>query len=160
LAQSRNHPTAATTYDDTLAQPKENHMQPVTEDPFAALYSPSPSTTQPTTSLYISGRLTLLRVPQWLNPGEWIQFPNNLTHSAWHRRLTPNAFLWLRTAVNRAIESGRITEEFSDASQILEQIAEIGIEHGVLTAEEIESYCRPPDDYSFNEGIPVWADGI
>jgi len=127
----------------------------MTSDPFESLYQNSG-----TSHIYISGRLTLLRVPEWLNPGEWIQFPNHPTHSAWHRRLTANVFLWLRSAVNRAINAGSIAQGFEDAPQTLERIAAIGIEAGAFTADEVGPYETAPEWFSFNAGLPVWADGI
>ena len=124
-------------------------------DPFAALYY-----AEPLSHLYISGRLTLLRVPSWLNPGEWIRFPNHVTHQAWHRRLDAQAFLWLRSAVNRAVESGKIAPGFEDAPQMLEHIASIAITNGSFTADEIASHCTAPEWYEFNSGLPSWADEI
>lgn len=124
-------------------------------DPFAALYSTGPSS-----SLYISGRLTLLRVPAWLNPGLWIQFPSHPTHSAWHRRLDANSFLWLRSAVNQAIDSGKIATGFEDAPAIMEHIAAIGIEAAAFTADDIATHCRATEWFAFNTGLPSWADEI
>ena len=127
------------------------------DDPFASLYLPAQ---EQISQLYISGRLTLLRVPSWLNPGEWIQFPDHPTHSAWHRRLTANVFLWLRSAVNRAINAGSIAQGFEDAPQTLEHIAAIGVEAGAFTADEIEPHETAPEWFSFNAGLPSWADDI
>lgn len=149
------HARAARTYGNTLALQKENHVQPVAEDPFAVLYEP-----QPQSHIYISGRLTLLRVPAWLNPGLWIQFPSHPTNSAWHRRLDSNSFLWLRSAVNHAMDSGKIAPGFEDAPAIMEQIAAIGITEGAFTADEISKHCTAPEWYSFNDGLPTWADEI
>ena len=127
----------------------------MTSDPFESLYqTPCP------THLYISGRLTLLRVPSWMNPGDWIQFPDHPTHATWHRRLDAHAFLWLRTAVRRTIKAGKLSAEFADAESRLEQIATIGITEGAFTADEISKHCMAPEWYSFNAGLPTWADEI
>lgn len=123
----------------------------IAADPFAALYS-----TGPESSLYISGRLTLLRIPAGVC-GEWI---NPLPSPVWHRRLDANAFLWLRSAVRRTIEAGKLAPEFSDAPQRLDQIAAIAIEHGALTADDIAPHLTAPDWYSFSSGLPAWADDI
>ena len=126
----------------------------MTADPFAALYSAGP---QP--QLYISGRLTLLRIHAGVC-GEWTSLGFITSHSTWHRRLDANAFLWLRSAVRRTIESGKLSAEFSDAESRLEQIAAIGIADGTFTADDIASHCTAPEWYSFNSGIPTWADEI
>jgi hypothetical protein len=120
-------------------------------DPFAALYS-----TGPQSQLYISGRLTILRAPSGIC-GPWLKAP---PHDTWHRLLDSNSFLWLRSAINRAIESGNITPGFEDAQQTLEHIAAVGIEYGSFTAEEIAEHRTAPDWYSFSDGLPAWADGI
>ena len=120
-----------------------------TADPFAALYSAGPQS-----HLYISGRLTLLRIPIGAC-GEWIS-----VESTWHRRLDANAFLWLRAAVRRTVEAGKLSEEFADAESRLDQIAAIGITNGAFTADEISKQCTAPEWYSFNAGLPTWADEI
>ncbi len=127
----------------------------MTSDPFESLYQNSG-----TSQLYISGRLTLLRVPSWLNPGEWIRFPDHPTHSAWHRRLTAHAFLWLRSAVNRVVIAGNVAQGFEDAPQTIERIAAIGVEAGALTIDDIGPHETAPEWFSFNAGLPVWADDI
>lgn len=121
----------------------------MTSDPFESLYQTSCST-----QLYISGRLTLLRAPSG-TCGPWLNAP---PHDTWHRMLDANSFLWLRTAVNRAIESGKIAPGFEDAQQTLEHIASIGIEHGSFTAAEIASHQVAPEWFQFNAGLPSWAD--
>lgn len=97
-------------------------------------------------SLYISGRLTVLAAPSGLC-GEWTRHssPALPHHDSWHRRLTADAFLWLRVAVRKAIESGNLA-------------AELGITHGCFTADEIAEHCRAPEWFSFNSGLPHWAD--
>ena len=122
-----------------------------TADPFAALYS-----TGPQSQLYISGRLTILRAPSG-TCGPWLNAP---PCPIWHRLLDANSFLWLRTAVNRAIDSGKIAPGFEDAQQTLEHIAAIGIEHGSFTAAEIETHQVAPEWFQFNSGLPSWADDI
>jgi hypothetical protein len=42
----------------------------------------------------------------------------------------------------------------------MERIAEIGINNGAFTADEIASHCTAPEWYSFNSGLPRWADEI
>jgi hypothetical protein len=126
----------------------------MTADPFAALYSAGPST-----QIYISGRLTLLRIPAGVC-GEWTSLNFITSQSSWHRRLDANAFLWLRSAVRRTIESGKLSAEFADAESRLEQIAAIGITDGAFTADDIASHCTAPEWYSFNAGLPIWADEI
>ena len=126
----------------------------MTADPFAALYSAGP---QP--QLYISGRLTLLRIPAGVC-GEWTSLGFITSHSTWHRRLDANAFLWLRAAVRRTVEAGKLSAEFADAESRLEQIATIGITDGAFTADEIATQRTAPEWYSFNDGLPTWADEI
>ena len=123
----------------------------MTLDPFESLYQTSCST-----QLYISGRLTLLRAPSG-TCGPWLNAP---PCPIWHRLLDANSFLWLRTAVNRAIESGKITPGFEDAPTIMEHIAAVGIEHRSFTADEIASHRTAPEWYSFSDGLPSWADDI
>ena len=130
-------------------------MQSVAEDPFAELYEPS----LPQTHLYISGRLTLLRIPAGVC-GEWTSLNFITSQSSWHRRLDANAFLWLRAAVRRTVEAGKLSEEFADAESRLDQIAAIGITNGAFTADEISQHCAAPEWYSFNAGLPTWADEI
>ena len=126
----------------------------MTSDPFESLYQ-----TSCLTQLYISGRLTLLRIPAGVC-GEWTNLAFITSHATWHRRLDANAFLWLRTAVRRTIESGNLSPEFSDAEQRLDQIAAIGIADGAFTADDIASHRTAPEWYSFNAGLPAWADDI
>jgi len=128
-------------------------MKQVADDPFAVLYS------TPKTQLYISGRLTLLRIPAGVC-GEWTSLNFITSQSSWHRRLDANAFLWLRAAVLRTIEAGKLSAEFADAESRLEQIAAIGIADGAFTADDIASHCTAPEWYSFNAGLPTWADEI
>lgn len=123
-------------------------------DPFAALYSAGPSY-----QLYISGRLTLLRIPSGVC-GEWTNLAFLTTHATWHRRLDANAFLWLRAAVRRTIEAGKLSPEFADAESRLDQIAAIAIADGTFTADDIASHRTAPEWYSFNAGLPIWADEI
>lgn len=123
-------------------------------DPFAALYSAGPQT-----QLYISGRLTLLRIPVGVC-GEWTNLSFITSHSTWHRRLDANAFLWLRAAVRRTIEAGKLSVEFADAESRLEQIAAIGIADGILTDDDIATHRKAPEWYAFNDGLPTWADEI
>jgi len=126
----------------------------MTSDPFESLYQPSCST-----QLYISGRLTLLRIPVGVC-GEWTSLNFITSQSSWHRRLDANAFLWLRAAVRRTVEAGKLSAEFADAESRLEQIAAIGITDGAFTADEISKHCTAPEWYSFNAGLPTWADEI
>jgi len=121
----------------------------MTSDPFESLYQTSCST-----QLYISGRLTLLRAPSG-TCGTWLNAP---PCPIWHRLLDAHTFLWLRTAVNRAIESGKIAPGFEDAQQTLEHIAAVGIEHGSFTADEISTHRAAPEWFQFNAGLPSWAD--
>ena len=115
--------------------------------------------TESTSSLYISGRLTLLRIPAGVC-GEWTNLSFITTHATWHRRLDANAFLWLRSAVRRTIEAGKLSPEFSDAEQRLDQIAAIAIADGTFTADDIATQRTAPEWYSFNDGLPTWADEI
>jgi len=126
----------------------------MTSDPFESLYQPACST-----QLYISGRLTLLRIPVGVCC-EWTSLNFITSQSSWHRRLDANAFLWLRAAVRRTVEAGKLSAEFADAESRLEQIATIGITDGAFTADEISQNCTAPEWYSFNAGLPTWADEI
>jgi len=126
----------------------------MTSDPFESLYQTSCST-----QLYISGRLTLLRIPAGVC-GEWTNLAFLTTHATWHRRLDANAFLWLRSAVRRTIEAGKLAPEFSDAELRLDQIAAIAIVDGIFTADDIATHREAPEWYSFNAGLPTWADEI
>jgi len=125
-----------------------------TDDPFASLFLPA---THQTSQLYISGRLTLLRVPPG-TCGEWLCYAFLTPTPTWHRRLDANAYLWLRNRVQSAIESGKLSSDFHDALATLSWIAEIGIAHGAFTAEEIGPCCRASEIWEFNAGLPHWAD--
>lgn len=107
-----------------------------------------------THQLHISGRLTLLRTPSG-SCGDWISHDDT-----WYRRLDAHAFLWLRSRVQAAIELGSISEAFTDAMETLGEIAEIGIGAGSFTADEIGTGLEAPDWYTFNAGLPRWADDV
>lgn len=115
-----------------------------------------PFSEQSSTELYISGRLTLLLLPRGVC-GDWTCMTHS-SHPHWHRRLTSHAFLWLRSAVNSAIESGKLPDDFRDALESLEQIRQIGIQHGAFTADEVSEGLTAPEWYQFNSGLPAWAD--
>lgn len=107
--------------------------------------------------LYVSGRLTLFRAASC---GEWI-CPAYLAASdvppLWHRRLTAQAFLWLRDRVQAAIRSGTIAKDFAEARTTLEWVKVCGIEHGSFTADEL-AHTALDELWSFNDGLPAWAD--
>lgn len=128
----------------------------MTEDPFAALDF---TTISKFTQLYVSGRLTLLRIPAGVC-GEWASINFLTSQSSWHRKLDANAFLWLRIAVRRTIEAGKLTEEYADAEQILEQIAAIGIADRAFSADDIATHRKIDEGFQFYSGLPVWADEI
>ncbi len=119
---------------------------------------------QNTRKIYVSGQLTLFACSS-SNNSEWI-YPGFLSsHSTWHRILDANAFLWLREAIGRAITSGRLSEQPEGRSEAeraaqdrLAWIAEVGIEHGSFTAQEIAEGKSPPAWFSFNMGLPRWAE--
>lgn len=127
----------------------KSETSPVTDDPFAAV----------SYEIHISGRLTLLRTPRG-TCGEWTCAEFLTTHPGWHRRLTAHAFLWLRDAVHRAIESGNLSSEFADALQRLEWIRSVGIEYGAFTPDDVAEHQHAPERYAFNSGLPHWADEI
>jgi len=110
-------------------------------DPFACLSH----------QIYISGQLTLIRTPAG-SCGDWLCVDN-----IWHRRLTSCAFVWLRDAVKSAIESGRISEAFTDALASLEWIEDIGIRNGFFTPDQIADHVHAPADWQWGAGIPMWA---
>jgi hypothetical protein len=58
------------------------------------------------------------------------------------------------------MDSGKIAPGFEDAPTIMEHIAAIGIEAAAFTADDITPHCRAPEWYSFNAGLPAWADEI
>lgn len=119
-------------------------------DPFALL----------TKEIYVSGHLTLFAAPRGVC-SDWTMPGHLSTHAHWHRRLDANAFLWLRGAVRRAIESGNLADEFQDALERLEWIRGVGIEYGSFTADDVaEGNQAAPAWYSFNAGLPRWADDI
>jgi hypothetical protein len=119
----------------------------ITADPFAELYE-----TAPQTHIYISGRLDVLRVAP-NTAGLWIH-----VNDRWYRRLDSHAFLWLRAAVDRAIESGKLAGEFLGAAETLQHIAAIGIDHGAFRADEIASHHQAPDDFRFSDDVPRWVE--
>jgi len=118
-------------------------------DPFADISFPA---RHQTAQIHISSRLTLLRSPVG-SCGDWISFSD-----VWYRRLTANAFLCLRDAVLLAIKKGTLADEYQNAPQVLEFIAEIGIKHGAFTQDEITLENHAPEWYSFHSDIPRWAD--
>ena len=103
---------------------------------------------------FISGRLTLLKIPSGM-AGEWLS-----VDEVWHRRLTACAFLWLRDRVNDAISSGTLSDGFTDALTTLELIRVTGINNGVFTEDESSESSRPDPGFQFNAGIPHWADDL
>ena len=107
-----------------------------------------------THDIHISGQLTLIRSPAG-QCFEWLHI-NDL----WHRRLTAAAFVWLRAQVNAAIESGKLSDSFSDAPERLLEIERIGISHGCFTAADINPFVEPQANFSWWAGVPRWAEEI
>lgn len=128
--------------------------QDVETDPFAGLSFPAAIQTS---HLYISGRLDLILINSEY-VGDWICHAFLTPDPVWYRRLDADAYLWLRDRVNAAIESGKLADNYQDALQRLEWIAECGVAHGAFTAEEVGEDCRPLDSFSFSSGLPRWAD--
>ena len=110
-----------------------------------------PATTQ-LTQIHISGTLYLIRSPTG-QCGEWVSVDD-----VWYRRLDANAFLLLRDRVNSAIDGGNISAECMEAADRLGRIAEIGIESGCFTSDEIADYQHAPGWFAFQSGCPKWAD--
>jgi len=119
----------------------------MTSDPFESLYQPTVLS-----QIYISGRLDVLRVAPNI-AGLWIH-----VNDRWYRRLDSHVFLWLRAAVDRAIESGKLAGEFLGAAETLQHIAAIGIDHGAFRPDEIAEHHQAPDDFRFSDDVPRWVE--
>ena len=109
--------------------------------------------------LYVSGQLTLFGCPDG-DCGEWV-YPGFLSsHASWHRVLDANAFLWLREAIRREIESGRLAGQSKEATERLGWIAECGIAYKAFTADQIAEGRQAPAWFSFNMNLPRWVDDV
>ncbi len=99
---------------------------------------------------HISGTLRIVKTSDC---GRWLH-----VNGEWHRLLDIPTFLWLRSQVRTAIQSGRLSDNASEALTQLEAIRTAGLQSGQLTAAEIAEHCRPQSSYIWADGIPRWAE--
>lgn len=102
--------------------------------------------------IHISGSLRIVKTShcsQWLH-----------VNGEWHRLLDIPTYLWLRSQVRTAIQSGRLADQAPEALSALAAIESAGLQSGQLTAAEIAEHCRPPSSYIWADGIPRWAEWV
>ena len=104
------------------------------------LFSPvQVSSSGPNPTIYLSARLDLIRLPA--DHGPWFGWMED-----WYHCLDADWFVWLRYRLNRAIKGRRLVSGFEEAENLVAQIAQIGIDHGIFTSVDIEPN-EPRQDY-------------
>jgi hypothetical protein len=110
----------------------------------------------PNNLLFVSAklsRLVLVSHPMW---GEWVRASVcDRTPDTWHRRLTPQAFVWLRVSL-KAAEERRILRgyDLNAAWATLAAIERDGLATGQLTRESIAFDSALPGDWGWWDGCP------
>jgi hypothetical protein len=114
------------------------------------------SSLSPNCLLFVSAklsRLVLVSHPMW---GEWVRASVcDRTPDTWHRRLTPQAYLWLRVSI-KAAEERRILrgDDLEAAWTTLAAIERDGLATGQLTREAIAFDSALPGDWGWWDGCP------
>jgi hypothetical protein len=110
----------------------------------------------PNSLLFVSAklsRLVLVAHPMW---GEWVRASVcDRTPDTWHRRLTPQTYLWLRVSI-KAAEERRILrgDDLNAAWATLAAIERDGLATGQLTRESIAFDSALPGDWGWWTGCP------
>jgi hypothetical protein len=121
------------------------------------------SSLSPNNLLFVSAklsRLVLFRSPMW---GEWVRADIcHRTPDTWHRRLTPQAYLWLRVSIKAAEERRYLTGDNLEAAwAALAAIERDGLATGQLTRDAIAFDSALPGDWGWWNGCPAevadWA---
>ncbi len=112
-------------------------------------------TEQNPSKIYVSTHLEAIAVPSEL-AGRWLMIDH--VSPRWHRLLDAPTYLWLRSQVRTAIQSGRLADQAPEALSALAAIESAGLQSGQLTAAEIAEHCRPQSSYIWADGIPRWAE--
>lgn len=117
------------------------------------------SSLSPNCLLFVSAKLSriiLVNHPMW---GEWVRADiRGDIPDAWHRRLTPQAFVWLRVSL-KAAEERRILrgDALAAAWATLAAIERDGLATGQLTPEAIAFDSALPGDWHWWAGCPQEA---
>lgn len=107
--------------------------------------------------IYVSTHLEAIAVPSGL-AGRWLMIDH--VSPRWHRLLDVSTYLWLRSQVRTAIQSGCLADQAPEALSALAAIESAGLQSGQLTAVEIAEHCRTPSSYIWADGIPRWAEWV
>lgn len=120
----------------------------------------------PNNLLFVSAKLSrivLINHPMW---GEWVRADiRGDIPDAWHRRLSPQAFVWLRVSL-KAAEERRILrgDDLNAAWAALAAIERDGLTTGQLTRESIAFDSALPGDWGWWDGCPReaadWASDV
>ena len=88
--------------------------------------------------------------------GEWVRADiRGDIPDAWHRRLTPQAYLWLRVSIKAAEERRYLTGDNLEAAwAALAAIERDGLATGQLTRESIAFDSALPGDWGWWDGCP------
>jgi hypothetical protein len=109
--------------------------------------------------LFVSAKLSRVAVvahPMW---GEWLRTDiDTRCRGIWHRRLTPQAFVWLRVSLGAAEERQILTGDVLAAAwATLAAIERDGLTTGQLTREAIAYDSALPGDWHWWTGCPADA---
>jgi hypothetical protein len=113
----------------------------------------------PNNLLFVSvklSRIVLINHPMW---GDWVRadFRGDIS-DAWHRRLTPQAFVWLRVSLGAAEERRILAgDALAAAWATLAAIERDGLATGQLTREAIAYDSALPGDWHWWTGCPQEA---
>jgi hypothetical protein len=110
----------------------------------------------PNCLLFVSAKLTrlvLVNHPMW---GDWVRADlRGDAPDTWHRRLTPQAFVWLRVSLGAAEERRILTgDALAAAWATLAAIERDGLATGQLTREAIAFDSALPGDWGWWTGCP------
>jgi hypothetical protein len=119
----------------------------------------------PNCLLFVSAKLSRLVVvahPMW---GDWLKADfRGDAPDTWHRRLTPQAFVWLRVSIGAAEERRILAgDALAAAWATLTAIERDGLATGQLTRDAIAFDSALPGDWGWWDGCPQeaadWASG-
>jgi len=114
------------------------------------------SSLSPNCLLFVSAKLSrivLVNHPMW---GDWVRADfRGDAPDTWHRRLTPQAFVWLRVSIGAAEERRILTgDALAAAWATLAAIERDGLATGQLTREAIAYDSALPGDWHWWAGCP------